>query len=88
MSHLILFAFYPPFGQVKMAPKTAKRVRLSLKTKIEVIEKSASMSVPELMKKYGAGESTIYNIIERKSELTQQWLLSENPNTKLNKQQI
>lgn len=60
----------------------AKRTRLSLKNKIEIIEKSPSTSIADLMKKHNATASTIYHILSRKSELKNEWLHSRNPDMK------
>lgn len=59
-----------------------KRHRLSLRQKIEVIEKSETMSIGDLVKKYNSGFSTIHSILAKKSALTDAWVLSKNPDSK------
>lgn len=66
----------------KIQKKKNIRQRLSLKQKIEIIEKSGSLSLGEMVKKYDVGLSTIYEILRKKTELTNQWVNSQNPDVK------
>lgn len=59
-----------------------KRKRLSLKEKIDVIEKSETMSLPDLVKTFDSGFSTIYNILKHRNELTNEWIEAQNPEVK------
>lgn len=59
-----------------------KRKRLSLKEKIDVIEKSKSMPMQELAKKFDSASSTIYNILHKQDELTNLWMESQNPESR------
>lgn len=58
------------------------RRRLSLREKIGIIEQSAVLSMPEMVKTFSIGLSTIYEILKKKTELTDQWVNSQNPDVK------
>lgn len=62
--------------------KPKKRIRLSLKEKISIIERSATQSIDQLVKSSGASLTTIYDILQRKNELTNMWLETQNANIK------
>lgn len=69
-------------NKLKGIKKPAKRVRLTLKQKIEIIEKSESQSIQQLVENSGAGFSTIYDILNKKTELKNVWLQSQNVDVK------
>lgn len=57
----------------KSKTQKKKRNRLSLQQKMEIIEKSQTHSLADLMTTYRAGKTVVYEILKRKEQIRTEW---------------